>query len=39
MSVVEQVMQEFADVVRDTTAVVDEQGLADKDDMASAGPP
>ena len=39
VSVVEQVMQGFADVVRDATAVVDQQALADEDDVASADPP
>jgi len=39
VSVVEQVVQVFADVVRDGPAVVDEQALAEEDDMASAGPP
>jgi len=36
--VVEQVVQVFADVVRDATAVVDEQAVSSEDDVASADP-
>lgn len=38
VSVVEQVVQGFADVVRDGTFVVDQQAVAGEDDVASVDP-